>query len=150
MDLATLSETDKAELNARLLAIDIVSWRWNAHGLALNAADGRPKSGDKVEKGVIAQTVRDQLGEYFPNITPHHKTGVLMVDYGLLADIARAVLRHLDDRYQMSVTDVPPGERLNLDDLLRKYYTDEPQLSVVRLLALVKLYNQKMPDSLLQ
>jgi hypothetical protein len=148
MDLASLSEAEKAELNARLSAIDMVSWEWNAKGVALRAADKRfAKLENRKEVGVIAQNVRDELSEFFPDITPHHETGALMVDYGLLADIARAVLEFLDTNYQKAASHAKPsGERLELKQLLKKYQTDDPQLAVVRLLALVKLYNQKLAE----
>jgi len=144
MKLTALSATEVAELNARLLAIDIVSWRWNDKGLALHEADGNTeKLKNEKEVGVIAQTVQKQLADLFPEVSPHHPTGALMVDYGILAEVALAVLPHLDKKYQEATEKSGSKPQLRLKELLKKYDVKDYQLRVVRLLALVNLYNQK-------
>lgn len=146
MNLASLTKAEKEELNTRLCAVNIVSWQWNDKGLALHEAEGRTeKLKNETEIGVIAQNVRDKLQDLFPSITPTHPTGALMVDYGLLANIATAVLPYLDETYQSRVKQLPADDdHLQLDKLLEKHQSDNSQVGATKLLALIKLYNQKL------
>jgi hypothetical protein len=139
--ISSLNDKSKAELIARLCAIDIVSWRWNVKGLLVNLLYGHfSKLRNNTEEGVIAQNVRDELSDYFPGVTTTSRAGVLRVDYGMLANIAYEVLPYIEARYKLSPVPPDDGSNLILSDLLRQYLTNDTQLAAVRLLALVQLY----------
>lgn len=146
MNAQSFEKIDKAELNARLLSIDIVSWQWNERGLAIHAAENRPeKLKNTPEIGVIAQDIRDKLQDLFPDIIVYHSTGLLMVNYYMLGELSKTVLHYLNDIYQKNISnDLEINDKLNLDALLKKYQTDDIQLYATKLLALVKIYNQRI------
>lgn len=144
MNAQSLTDAEKAELNTRLLSINVVSWQWNEKGLKIHEAEGRKeKLKNKPEIGVLAQDVRDTLQDLFPNIILIHKTGALMVNYRLISELAKVTLEYLDNLYKHSI----PGEELNLRAFLKKYQTNDIQLYATRLLALIKLYNQKIEEA---
>jgi hypothetical protein len=146
MNIQSLTDVEKAELNTRLLSINIVSWQWNEKGLKIHKAEGRTeKLKNTPEMGVLAQDVRDKLQDLFPHIILIHKTGALMVNYELIAELAKQILEHLDKLYRHSD---PKGKKLQLKALIKKYQTDDIQLYATRLLALVKLYNQEIKEIL--
>jgi hypothetical protein len=148
MNLTSLSDIQVAELNTRLLAIDVVSWQWNNKGLAIHVSEGRlHKLKNDPEIGVLAQNARDALHDFFPHIISYHQTGALMVNYSLLVELSNIVLQYLDKRYLLLDTKKHlPGKTLDLSKLLHKYYTKDVQILAARLLTLVKLYNQKITD----
>jgi hypothetical protein len=148
MNLTSLSDEQVAELNTRLLAIDVVSWQWNNKGLAIHVAEGRLyKLKNDPEIGVLAQNARDALFDMFPSIISYHQTGALMVNYDLIVELSNIVLHYLDNKYQRLLANQPTSEKtLDLPKLIHKYKTDNPQITAARFLTLVKLYNQTIAD----
>jgi hypothetical protein len=140
----SLRDEDKAELSARLCAIDIVSWRWNIRGEVVHLFSGHfSKLRNLTEEGVIAQNVRDELSDYFPDITATSRVGFIRVDYGMLANIAYEVLPYLETQYMLHPMSSDDSNDLILSNLLKKYLTKDTQLDAVRLVALVHLYKSR-------
>lgn len=148
MNPTSLSDEQVAELNTRLLAIKVVSWQWNNKGLGIHVAEGRLyKLKNDPEIGVLAQNARDALFDLFPSVISYHQTGALMVNYGLIIELANIVLGYLDTTYQHLIANQPAREKsLDLPKLIHKYKTDNPQITAARFLTLVKLYNQTIED----
>ena|GEM_PF-1517713 len=137
------SNPKEAELTARLLRIQPVSWRWNAKGILLDLFSKNIfKPWNRTEVGVIAQNARDELIDLYPHIAIKNQVGAWTVDYGMLSNAAYDNLVYLDKYYQKLIKTTPdknPG-RLELPLLMEKYRTDNMQLMVVRLLAMVRIY----------
>ncbi len=154
MIVATSVNADKskytgAELTARLLRIQPVSWRWNVKGIALDLFSRRIfKPWNRTEIGVIAQNVRDELGELYPEIVIKNRARAWTVDYGAVSTVAYDNLVYLDKKYQRLVRSRPDtlGAPLNFTVLFDKYRTDDMQLMAVRLLSLVRVYDERLQN----
>jgi hypothetical protein len=141
----SLNKAELTDLGARLCRIDIVSWRWNFRGrLFFLFSSDFFKAWHRTEIGVIAQTVKRELGDIYPNIVVKNRLGAYTVDYGCLANLSLEALPDLDRLYQIAFKSQPETEPLVLQKLLDKYLTSDTQLAAVRLLALVHLYNERL------
>jgi len=148
---ADIGNPKEAELTARLLRIQPVSWRWNAKGLFLHLFSKNIfKPWNRTEIGVIAQNARDELIDLYPEIAIKNRVGAWTIDYGMLSNIAYDNLVYLDTQYHKSATTTTPAssadsaDSLELQQLMDKYRTDDMQLMAVRLLSLVRLYVERL------